>query len=740
LIYRFNFENDLKNDLKSLGENNIFFLFNSQPISIKIKLMPQSMKRPITYSRFLLSCSFVLFCHQFTLYSQTTLTDSLVKELSTKKTLKDKVDVLGKLSIAFSSVDPSKKFYYAKQTLLLAQENSIDSLIPIAYMDMGMAYGIQTRYDSAMYYFNKGLQISLSKNYEKDIARAYMNIGFVYDRLDNPKKSIDYYKSALKLYKKLNITKGICQTYTNLGSLYFDLNEFKIADEYFKQVLKKYEEAADEAGISYGYFILGNSNRMLNNDAIAYEYYTKSIAIRTKLQNLSGIAVSSWGLGELYRKQGKYLEAQSLYEAALTINRSLKDKYNEVAVLISLANNYFELKNFKKAKEVATEAFAVSKIASSMNLETVSLEVLIQVEKQTNNYKKAFALSELRQTILDSMQIERSKNELVYSDFQRISSENSSLEKSNEVISTKNLTYKIAIYIITSLLLIVVILLILYLIKIRQKNKINLILETQKQEITTINHELESVNEELLVQNDLINTQKDELERINAVKNKFFSIVSHDLRSPIATLKMLFNSYFSGHLTQEEMNVLLKKLEENIFNTADFLDNLLEWSKSQLEGMVVKPETFAIKTLVERNLKILNAQITEKKLIIGTDMDEAIQVWADRNMMNVVFRNIISNSIKFCKPGNSIFIKATVAADKVLIAVQDTGIGIAIDEQKKIFHLEHTISQGTSGEKGHHIGLVLCKDMLEQNHGRIWCESEVNKGTTFFIEIPLKER
>jgi signal transduction histidine kinase len=352
-----------------------------------------------------------------------------------------------------------------------------------------------------------------------------------------------------------------------------------------------------------------------------------------------------------------------------------------------------------------------------------------------NDYKGAFNSQTEVNVIEDSLDVQKRRNEFIFADFQRIRTENSSLEKANEIISNKNLTYERAIYTITSLLIVVLVLLFLYLRKIKEKNKINDVLESQKKEITNINHELESVNEKLLVQNKFSHLQKVELERINAVKNKFFSIVAHDLRSPIATLKMLFNSYFSGHLTQEEMNMLLKKLEENIFSTADFLDNLLEWSKSQLEGMIVNPESFLVKTLIDRNLKILNAQILVKNLSIKNSLDEISSVFADRNMLNVVFRNLISNSIKFCREGDSIHIYSTASDGKIIIAIRDTGIGIDAEEQKKIFKLEHTISQGTSGEKGHHIGLVLCKDMVEQNNGKIWFESAIGVGTTFFIEI-----
>jgi signal transduction histidine kinase len=690
--------------------------------------------RTIKYSFFFLAL--LLMSTGFS-WSQNKKIDSLLVELNKEKSEIAKIPILRQLSIAFTSVNVDKKFMYANQYRIIAEKNHIDSLVPMAYLDMGIKYGIKTQYDSAMYYFTKALKIAKEKKISSQEARAYVSIGYVFDRLDNPKASIENYKSALEIFKKINHKKGLNQSYINLGALYYDLKEYKIADAYFRQALKISEQANDKSAIAQGYFNIGGTNYKLGNNEKAYEYYMKSLKMREKMDDLNGIALAEWGLGELFTKQGKYKEAQESFDIALKNNRIIQNKYQESAVLLSIGRNDLALKKYKEAEKNAREALENAKLMTSKGIQVLSLELLIDIATESKNYKKAYDYQSEIIIARDSLNVEKIKNDLVYTDFKRIRDQNSTLEKSNEVISTKNLSYKRAIYIISSLLIIVLMLLFLYLRKIRQKIKINLLLEKQKTEITAINEELESLNEELQVQNDLSKTQKDELERINAVKNKFFSIVSHDLRSPIATLKMLFNSYSSGHLTREEMDMLLKKMEDNIFSTADFLDNLLEWSKSQLEGMIVNPEAFPIKNLIDRNLKILNTQIVEKELIIENNIEESAISFADKNMTNVVVRNILSNSIKFCEQGDSIILNSKSNAESVLISIKDTGIGIHPDEQKKIFQLEHTISQGTSGEKGHHIGLVLCKDMVEQNKGKIWFESVFGEGTTFFIEIPL---
>lgn len=672
-------------------------------------------------------------------HAQNKRIDSLVTALEQERSPLKNIPILRALSVNLTAVDPDKKYIYAKQMRNIAEKYKIDSIIPLAYLDMAMVHGIKTDYDSSMYYFTKGLRLAIEKKIPSQEARSYVGIGYTFDRLDNPKEAIDNYKQALKIFKKLNHKRGLNQTHINLGSLYFDTHEYKIAESYFRQVLNSYEEMNDEPGIAYGNFILGNTSRVLNKDEDAYKHYTKSLAIREKLGDLNGIALANFGLGELYLKQNKFPEALKALKIAIDNNRTLENKYQEAVALITLARVYLKSGDFTNAQNTANIAHKTATEVNSKGLTVNTLEVLIEVNEFRKNYKKAFEYQQAINVLKDSLDVEKIKNDFIYTDFKRMRTENSDLENTNEVISTKNLTYKKAIYIISSLLVCVLILLFLYLRKIRQKSAINKILVQQAVEIKAINEQLESVNEELIVQNDLTSTQKLELERINAVKNKFFSIVSHDLRSPIATLKMLFNSYFSGYLTQEEMDDLLKKLEHTIYNTADFLDNLLEWSKSQLEGMVVNSGTFDLNALINKNLEILNPQIVEKSLQIENNLDDTVLVYADKNMINVVLRNVISNSIKFCNESDSIIFSCQNTDKSVVLAIKDSGVGIQTSEQGKIFQLEHTISQGTSGEKGHHIGLVLCKDMVEQNHGRIWFESTAGVGTTFFIEIPKCE-
>lgn len=687
--------------------------------------------------RNLVLCYVVFFGYSMA-SAQTTKVDELLKELKKSTSDTAQIRVMRKLSVAYSSVDPTKKFYYANQYKLLAEKNGIDSLVSCAYLDMGISYGIRSKLDSALYYFSLGHEKAKASNYLIGIARSHSNIGYAYDRLDNKKAAVKSYEEALKIFNKLNKRKGINQCITNLGSIYFDLGEYKIADSYFKQVLESVmEDPNDQSGLANAFFSLGNSNRKLGNSKKSFEYYEKSLAIRQKLGDLNGIALSSWGIGQLYVNKEDYKTALGYLEVALKNNRILKNLYHESVVLLSTSHAFLGLKDYKKAEEMAKMALQKAKESNSKGLTSEALELLVTINKEQNKFSEALLYQSDYIAVKDSLDIQETKKDVIMTDFNRIRSENKDLEEHNETISSKNTDYVRAIFITSLLLFFVVVLLVLFYRRNLEKKTTNALLQKQKEEIAHVNKELEALNEELTSQMDITSAQNAELEKLNMVKNKFFSIVSHDLRSPLATLKMLFGLYREGELNEKELNELLINLEDTIYTTAVFLDNLLEWSKSQLDGIVVKPSVFDIHHVVEQNIRLMDSQIKLKELRIENRIQKEIKVFADPNMINVVIRNLVSNAIKFCNSDDLIIVDALIENGNVVFLISDTGPGISEVNKENLFNLEHTISTGTSGEKGHHIGLILCKDMIEQNNGTIRVSSQLGKGTTFYISLPL---
>ncbi|HEY0744486.1 MAG TPA: HAMP domain-containing sensor histidine kinase [Chryseosolibacter sp.] len=234
--------------------------------------------------------------------------------------------------------------------------------------------------------------------------------------------------------------------------------------------------------------------------------------------------------------------------------------------------------------------------------------------------------------------------------------------------------------------------------------------------------------------------QKEKLEELNSLKDKIFMIISHDLRSPLHSLKALIILLNESELiTPQEFKMLLKGLKHNVDQTYDLLDNLLVWSKSQMKGFVVRRDGISIHDIVAETTALLLSNAEKKKLNIVNHIHQHLFARGDEDMIKLVLRNLISNAIKFTGEGGCITIGAKQDGQQVMISVSDTGVGIDILEQSEVFKYSQS-KTGTNEEKGAGLGLMICKEFIEKNHGRIWIDSELGRGSTFTFSLPAIDK
>jgi signal transduction histidine kinase len=233
----------------------------------------------------------------------------------------------------------------------------------------------------------------------------------------------------------------------------------------------------------------------------------------------------------------------------------------------------------------------------------------------------------------------------------------------------------------------------------------------------------------------------EELRNANVTKDKFFSIIAHDLKGPLgnfyALSKMFVNRF--EKFTSDEIKEMVEQLHTSSSQSYKLLENLLDWSRLQLGKMEHEPETVSITELVEENIELLKSQANDKDITLVNSTDSAGRVLSDRNMLATVIRNLISNAIKFTNRGGEIVL--TSSADEtqgaIIVSVTDTGVGMSEEILASIFDIGayHT-TLGTEKEKGTGLGLPLCKEFIEKNDGRIWVESELGHGCRFSFELP----
>jgi signal transduction histidine kinase len=245
-------------------------------------------------------------------------------------------------------------------------------------------------------------------------------------------------------------------------------------------------------------------------------------------------------------------------------------------------------------------------------------------------------------------------------------------------------------------------------------------------------------NEELNKQKEQIELQAKKLQAINNQKDKLFSIISHDIRNPLNSLNGLMTLIGKDWITEQDFKQQLPGLSKNLHAISDLLNNLLLWSRSQMMGETHQQEDFDISILATSTVESVESQATQKDIKIENKITEHYLVHADKNMIGVVLRNLLTNAIKFSHARQTILLTTTVMDKMISVCVADTGTGMAEEKIADLFELHSISTSGTLQEKGTGLGLMLCRDFVEKNGGKIWVESQLEKGSSFYFTIPLK--
>ncbi len=239
---------------------------------------------------------------------------------------------------------------------------------------------------------------------------------------------------------------------------------------------------------------------------------------------------------------------------------------------------------------------------------------------------------------------------------------------------------------------------------------------------------------------DRFKAQAEELKRLNELKDSIFSIISHDLRGPFVNLSEVLKLVAKEEISHQEFKALAPSLSKNIIYTTDLLENILHWSRSQLSGFGIKKENFNLRNLILDEINYHSPAAELKAIKIYHDVFPNALVYADMIMIQIVIRNLLNNAIKFCEEGGEIQINSNFnGTDAFLVNVTDNGRGMDEVHLNKIFNKQNFSSRGTKNEKGTGLGLMICKEFIEQNNGSIQVKSVLDKGSTFTLTIPISE-
>jgi signal transduction histidine kinase len=264
---------------------------------------------------------------------------------------------------------------------------------------------------------------------------------------------------------------------------------------------------------------------------------------------------------------------------------------------------------------------------------------------------------------------------------------------------------------------------------------------SHKELMTRVNThiELKAARDTILLQREELKRANEELKQSNVAKNKFFSIISHDLGNFFHALIALSSMLTKGHkrLSVNKKEEFIEMILRYSKKGHNLLINLLEWSRAQTGRITYQPTKFTLKTFIADNFELSSSNAKAKNITLVSSIFDTTTVFADKNMLDTVIRNLLSNAVKFTPVNGKVEVLSEEKDNEVEISISDSGIGISPQDIEKLFRIDinHT-TIGTGKEKGTGLGLILCKEFVEKNGGKIWVESEVGKGSQFHICLP----
>ncbi len=537
------------------------------------------------------------------------------------------------------------------------------------------------------------------------------------------------FQQAYPLIKKGDLSKAInillksLECYENIGdSVGISVSKFVLAEAYKKNgdiilAKEKYIESIsiltaiqDSIRISAAFLNLGELYRDINKFDKALDCFNTSNKIYESLSYEKGIAYTKGNIGLVYTAQNKLDSAEIYLNKSIEILEPMGDNYAVSSYLDGLAEVYFKSKQYNKAQQTAHKSLLLAQEHGlKEQIRDASLR-LSTIYDQYKDFEKAFYHQKRYVAYRDSI-----NNEETIRKIANLHTKYEVAQKQKEVDAEK--AYKnryLIIAIGASSVLILLTVLVFIILKIsRERRKTNIVLEQQRKD----------------------------LENANATKNKFFSILSHDLRSPLAT----FHSYAevieicSQHQDLDKLLVLGKELKSSSANMLDLLDNLLQWGVNQMGDHKLTPTTVDLKDVALLEVEHLQHVSNKKNIDVIVSIQPSLTLFVDRVQLSITLRNLLNNAIKFTPAEGTVIIAAEDSKQVTTLKVTDTGVGMTQEQKETLFDFNKINSTyGTQNEKGVGLGMQLVCGFVKENKAKLYVDSELGKGTTFSMVFEKK--
>lgn len=664
------------------------------------------------------------------------------------------------LAWGLKSSTPAKAMEYAREALAIAERNNNRKRIAEALTNIGVIYWQMGNFNMALDFHLEANSIYHEVKDDIGIARALTNIGIIFSDQSHYEKALEYFFKGLTLYEKHDHKQGMAAVLNNIGMVYEYQGDLTMAESFHLQSLEIKKSINDIKGISFSYNNLGLVYQGMQKMDLAREFFNKALEIREQLQDKRELANTISNLGYLNYLLGEVSVSRNYLDKALNLYTEVDDKSGIAKTLNYLGHLYFQAGELEIARQYFSKSLEISRSIGLNRMLTENYASMARLMATMGDFRQAYTFQTEFIAMKDSIYSEESRRKIIEL---QMMYDREKRESDLELMHTRQQMNQLSSqhdklfrnFLIIGVVLILVTLFLLYNRFLIARNA-NVLLESQKAEISATNAQLMELNQSLMEQkrmyeelnlklnqsNHKLKESEKNLMEINATKDKFFSIISHDLRNPFASI-VSFSRILKRdilNMSKEDLSELALELDKSVLKIDNLLENLLQWSRTQTGKIKYRPEYLALHEIVKDNLNLFKNNARDKNISLVDDVADDLAIWADRNMTDTVIRNLLSNALKYTETGGEIIISGRLANHKVEVSVSDNGVGMSEESQRKIFRTDTLHSTyGTMDEKGSGLGLLLCKEFVEKQGGSISFTSKLGQGSEFTFTLPVEE-
>ena len=600
----------------------------------------------------------------------------------------------------------------------------------------GTAYRVDRKYTEAHRAFLDALRICLNSKFAGETVEAYNNLGLLFNETGNYPAASEAHKKAVARAREMKDRNRLRYALNLLGNDYFAGHSIAPADTAYNEVLLLAKENNDKKEIAVAAKNLARVRSSEGKYTEAVDLLKQSLSLCQEANNHTGTLQARNELGNVYLQMKN--ETAALENCMLGIQqaREWKDTYYLALFSRKAADILVEEGNPGNAKSMLDESLSIGIETNNPEIVKYAFLSLSGYYKAMGNPTAALAFfkkySDLKDSIDNRKQVEQLAMDQLNFDLDQKNTQISHIEQQMQLLENerklRELSYRQAkllrnFAVLTALFLLLVVFLLYNRYKLKRNKEKQL--EVHLEKIAEINSKL--------------TRSEQDLKELNASKDRFFSIIAHDIKNPLTGLMGFSDHILKNYekMSPEELLDVAGIMHTASHNLYSLLENLLTWSRLQTGRISFQAEVASLNDILQQSVSLQKANASEKNISLLCE-NEDLRILADRNMISLVVRNLVSNALKFTRAGGTVQVQTGKSGEFAWVKVKDTGVGIPEEDLGKLFRVDsYFTSRGTGKEEGTGLGLLLCKECVEKNGGNISVESEPGKGSTFSFSVPL---